>query len=419
MLRQILALTWKDLKVFFRDPGGMALIFLQPFMFIVVMSYALSGMFTRSDRAISLLAVNQDHGTQAAAVLRQLDDMEGFQVQTVWEGKPLDPETAERLVGQGKRKLAVIFPPDFSEVLEQLPFQDTRRATEVLVVVDPATSSQFVEPVLGTLQGLIERQTLAAAAPKGLDLLLARVSPQMPAEQREAIRTEAQEAITGGFLGGNEPVVALEKRAPTQMRVEQYPDTFQQNVPGYTIYGIFWIVSLLAGSVLEEKRLGTFRRLLAAPLPRAVMLAGKLLPYYLINLLQLILMLGASHLLFGLKLGYSPAGLVLVSMAAAAAATGLGVLVSALARTEAQVGGLTVLLLLTLSALGGCFVPRFVMPSWLQAAGRITPHAWALDAYQDLLVRGYGLAQVLPKVGVLAGFALLFFAIGVWRFRFE
>jgi ABC-2 type transport system permease protein len=72
-----------------------------------------------------------------------------------------------------------------------------------------------------------------------------------------------------------------------------------------------------------------------------------------------------------------------------------------------------------MSALGGCFVPRFTMPEWLQTAGLITPHAWALDAFQDLFVRGYGLAEVLPKVGVLGLFALAFFAVGVWRFRFE
>ncbi len=419
MIRQILAITWKDLKVFFKDLGGVALIFLQPFMFIVVMSYALSGMFSSGDQTILLPVVNEDRGIHAPAVLKQMDEMRAFQIETTWEGKPLDRGQAERLVAEGTRPLALIFPAAFSEVLEEVPTGEERSTTRVLVIVDPATSSRFVEPILGTLQGLVERQTLTAMAPKGLDLLLARLSPQMPVDQREAIKTEAQEAISGGFLGEGEPAVVLEKKIPAGMRMEKYPDTFQQNVPGYTIYGIFWIVNLLAGSVLEEKRLGTFRRLLAAPLDRAVMLAGKLLPYYLVNLLQLVIMLGASHLLFGLQLGFSPAGLVLVSLAAAAAATGLGVLVSALARTEAQAGGLTVLLLLTLSALGGCFVPRFMMPSWLQTAGLITPHAWALDAYQDLLVRGYGLVEVLPKVGVLAGFSAIFFAIGVWRFRFE
>jgi len=420
MLKQILALTWKDLKIFFKDLGGVAVIFLQPFMFIVVMSYALSGLFeVGEDQPIQLLAVNQDQGTQAAAVLRQLDEMEAFQVETTWEGQPLTREMAEKLIVDGKRNLALVFPPDFSAVLEQDPAAEERQTTKILVIVDPATSSQFVEPILGTLQGLLERTTYTAMMPKGIDYFFERLAPQTPPEQREEFKAQAQEAMSGGLLGGQEPLVTLERTVPAGMQVEEYPDTFQQNVPGYTIYGIFWIVSLLAGSVLQEKREGTFRRLLVAPMSRTVMLAGKLLPYYLINLLQLAIMLGASSLLFGMSLGHSPAGLVAVSLAAAATATGLGVLVAGLARTEAQVGGLTVLVLLTFSALGGCFVPRFIMPAWLRTAGLVTPHAWALDAYQDLLVRGYGLLDVLPKVGVLAAFAGLFFGIGVWRFRFE
>ncbi|SNB72364.1 ABC transporter permease [Thermoflexus hugenholtzii] len=419
MLNQILAFTWKDLKIFFKDPGAVALIFLQPFMFIVVMSYALGGLFEPGKDPIRILVVNQDMGTQAATIIRQLDEMEAFQVETAWEGQPLTREMAEKLILQGKRNLALVFPPDFSEVLAQDPGATPRRRTRIWVIVDPATSSPFVEPILGTLQGLIERSTYTAMMPKGLDYLFTQLAPQVPPEQREAFKARAQEAMSGGLLGGEEPVVALERTAPPGMRVEKLPNTFQQNVPGYTIYGVFWIVSLLAGSVLQEKREGTFRRLLAAPMSRAVMLTGKLLPYYLINLIQIAIMLGASSWLFGLSLGRSPLALLAVSLAAAAAATGLGVLVAAIVRTEAQAGGLTVLLLLTMSALGGCFVPRFVMPDWLQTLGLLTPHAWALDAYQDLLVRGYGLQEVWPKVGALTAFAAAFFGLGVWRFRFD
>ncbi len=110
---------------------------------------------------------------------------------------------------------------------------------------------------------------------------------------------------------------------------------------------------------------------------------------------------------------------MVVSLAAAATATGLGVLVASLARTEAQVGGLAVLLLLTLSALGGCFVPRFIMPEWLQTIG-LDPSR--LGAGCVLRLVGAGLwtpFEVLPKVGALAAFAIVFFVIGVWRFRFE
>jgi ABC-type Na+ efflux pump permease subunit len=88
MLRQILALTWKDLKVFFKDRGAVVMIFVQPFMFILVMSYALSGVFRTGDRPIQILVVNLDKGTQAAAILHQLDEMKAFAIETNWEGQP-------------------------------------------------------------------------------------------------------------------------------------------------------------------------------------------------------------------------------------------------------------------------------------------------------------------------------------------
>ena len=419
MLRQIYALTWKDLKVFFKDRGAVVMIFVQPFMFILVMSYALSGLYRTGERPIQILTVNQDKGTQAAAILHQLDEMKAFAVETTWEGQLLTHQKAEHLIINGKRKLALIFPPDFSAMLEQGPGVRERRTTKVLFIVEPTTSSQFVEPILGTLQGLLERTAYTAIIPKRMDFLFDWLAPQTTAKERERFRTRAEGAMSVDLMGGQTPVVTVERTTPPGMRVKKLPDTFQQNVPGYTIYGIFWIVSLLAFSVLREKQEGTFRRLLVAPMGRMVMLAGKLMPYYLINIIQIVIMLGVCSLLFKMSLGHSPAGLVVVSLAAAATATGLGVFVAALARTEAQIGGLTVLLLLTLSALGGCFIPRFIMPEWLQTVGLVTPHAWALDAYQDLLVRGYGLIEILPKVGVLAAFAVAFFAIGVWRFRFE
>lgn len=419
MYRQILALAWKDLKIVLKDRGAVILLFVQPFMFIVVMSYALGGMYEPGEDAIRLLAVNEDRGNQAAAILAQLDAMDALQVETTWNGEPLSRAKAQELIVKGERSMALVFPPEFSEVLAQGLTQPQRRTATVELIVDPASSPRLVEPIMGTLQGLIERATYTAMVSPGLDFLFDTLAPQTPSGEREAFKAQAEKALSAGLVSGEEPLVTIERKVPTGMHVEVYPNAFQQNVPGYAIYGIFWIVSLLTGSVLQERRDGTFRRLLVSPMSRGALLLGKVLPCYVINLMQLALMLGAARVLFELDLGRSPAGLALVSLTAAAAATGLGVLVAALARTEAQAGGLTTFLLLTLSALGGCFVPRILMPEWLQRLGMITPHAWALDAYQDLLVRGYGLADVWPKAGALSLFALVFFSLGAWRFRFD
>jgi ABC-2 type transport system permease protein len=204
--------------------------------------------------------VNQDQGTQASSILRQLDEMKAFAVETTWEGQPLTRERTERLIVEQKRNIALVFPPDLSAVMEQDPAARERQTTHLLIIVDPTTSNQFVEPILGTLQGLLERTALTAMMPKGIDYLFEYAAPQTPGMQREVIKSKAQAAMSGGLVGGGQPVVTLERTVPTGMQVEKSPDTFQQNVPGYTIYGIFWIVSLLAGSVLQEKREGTLDR---------------------------------------------------------------------------------------------------------------------------------------------------------------
>jgi ABC-2 type transport system permease protein len=418
-MKEILALTWKDLKIFFKDRGGVILIFVQPFMFILIITYALSDVFSAGDRPIRILAVNQDKGRQAAALLDGLTEMKAFTIETSWEGRPLTVQKAEHLIVERKRSFALVFPPDFSELLEQDSRLRERRTNTVALITDPNTTNQIAEPILGTLRGVLEQAAYASRIRKGPEGFLSGVGDSALAAKPARPKTGLEGKESRGREEEQPPVITLERIAPTGMRGRNVPDVYQQNVPGYTIYGIFWIVNLLAVSVLREKREGTFRRLRAAPLSPTAMLIGKWMPYYLINIVQIVIMLGVSSLLFNMSLGHSAAGLVIVSLAAAAAATGLGVLVASLARTEAQISGLTILLLLTLSVLGGCFIPRFIMPEWLRTVGLVTPHAWALDAYQDLLVRGYTFGEVLPKVGVLGGFAVLFFGIGVWRFRFE
>jgi ABC-2 type transport system permease protein len=412
-------MTWKDLKIFLKDRGGIVLIFVQPFMFILVISYALSGAFSVAEHPIQILAVNQDAGTQAATLLDRLKEMKAFSVETSWEGHVLTLQEAERLIIDRKRAFALIFPPNFSAVLEEDSGTPQGLTTKVLLIVDPNATKQIAELVLGSIQGLLERASYTAKIPKGVEDFFTPLGDQTSTKNSESLGAGLDEPGSRGLREQRTPAVTLERIAPTGMHVKKLPDVYQQNVPGYTVYGIFWIVNLLAVSVLREKREGTFRRLLVAPVSRMVMLIGKWIPYYLINIVQIVIMLGVSSVLFNMSLGHSAAGLVIVSLAASATATGLGVLVATLARTEAQISGLTVLLLLTLSVLGGCFIPRFIMPEWLQTLGQITPHAWALDAYQDLLVRGYDFWDVLPKVGVLGVFAVIFFGIGVWRFRFE
>jgi ABC-2 type transport system permease protein len=149
--------------------------------------------------------------------------------------------------------------------------------------------------------------------------------------------------------------------------------------------------------------------------PPAVLL-GKLLPYYLVNLAQIAAMFTVGVACFGIELG-DLAGLLTVSLALAGASTGLGLLIAAFGRTEAQVGALAVSSSITLAALGGMLVPAFVMPGAMQRVALLTPHAWALAGYHDVMLRGAGLTAVLPSVLALLGFAVAFFVAAALCFR--
>lgn len=202
------------------------------------------------------------------------------------------------------------------------------------------------------------------------------------------------------------------------------PNAVQHNVPAWALFGVFFIAQQLAMSIFEERRLGTDRRLLVTPVPRSALLLGKLLPFLLVNLLQVAAMFAGGVLILPLlgaprlSLG-SPAALLALTLGASLSATGLGLLLASLARTNEQLGGMGSLLVLTMAALGGVMVPRAVMPSAMQTLGLATPHAWALSGYQSVLVGGAGLAGVVGPVAALAGFATLFFGIALFRLRRE
>jgi ABC-2 type transport system permease protein len=412
MIYQILSTTWKDLKILFKDIGGIAMLFLMPMMFIIVMSTALQGLFnTGSDTQRSHLpVVNLDRGECAGEVIAALDSIDGIEVETDWDGETLTREQADALVTDEERAVVVVFPADFSQQIAARS-EDAGATATIELVTDPAVSVQFIAPIQGMVLGAAERVAETKVAQARIAADLPSAFARLPAEMRPTLDQSTIE--TNGTS-----VVDLKQVAPSQMRITVDPDTYQQNVPGYTVLGVFFIVGTMASSILVEKREGTFRRLLVAPLPRSILLAGKILPYYLVNLIQIAIMFSVAHLVFGMALG-DLAALIAISMALAAAATGLGIMVAALAKTDAQIGGLTSLLTLTMSAVGGCLMPTYIMPGFLQTLSRFTPHNWAMQGFQDVLVRGYGLAGILPEAGALLGFAAVFFLIGVWRFHFD
>ncbi len=416
MLYHVYAITIKELKILMKDRGGLVMLFLMPVMFILVMSVALKGTFepVGSNSPVRLLVVNQDRGDLASQAVADLESLPGMEVIREIGGRALTREDAERLIVKGDYRVALVFPSEFTEQVE------SGEPAQVFLIADPASSTQFLAPVRGTIVGIVERRVEIATARKVLESAFSEAASKLPPEQAavlDEIGKKISESVPGSSNGTGQ--VKVEDVVPAEFKAKRFPNAVEQNVPGYAIFGVFFIVQVLATSLLREKEDGTFRRLLAAPMTRSAILLGKLFPYYLVTILQVVSMFGVGVAAFHMGLGRSPGALAAVTLAAGLAATGLGLMTAALGRTPQQVSGISTLLVLTMAALGGSMVPTFVMPRFMQTLSRLTPHAWALEGYQNVIVRGLGFSAVVPDVAALLGFATVFFGVALWRFRFD
>jgi len=401
----MLVMIRKELRVLLADRASMITLFISPILFITVMSFALGNSFANLGSAgrLSISIADQDRGPAAQAVVNALTGSAQLKVTDETGGAPLTEAQAEARVKAGTDAFAVVLPAGFGQQVAD------GAAPSVRYVVDPASSRQVVDPVQSAISNLILTVASQSRTEQSLRALAAGTAdPAAKAAINAQLAKLDQAART----------VNASVSFPTGQSAIKYPSVYQQEVPGYAVMYVFFIVTVMAGSIMVERREGTFRRLLSSPMPRAQLLLGKVVPYALVALIQVTVLMSFGKFVFGMGLGSHPLALLPIAGALAACAVALGLLLASITRTEAQVAGLGTVTVLVLAALGGCMVPGVFLPHFMRVIAEYVPQGIALGAFQDVLVRGQGMGAVLPAAGVLLAVAAGLFALAVPRFRF-
>jgi len=258
-----------------------------------------------------------------------------------------------------------------------------------------------------------------------------------PAVRRE-VGPKVQDGVADLFSNYNfkaktwaDLVKSQSREANTASRTE-YRDTsgsgflnrgavrYQVLVPSYTVMFAFFLVLSVGWLFVAERKHGTLARLRAAPLTRGQILIGKLLPCLVVSLAQGFFLLAAGYVIFGMTWGTRPDLLVPVVICTSAAAVGLAVFVASIARTETQVAVYGTLLVLVLGGVSGSLMPRDLMPEQMKSASLVTPHAWSLDAYAQLLANpNPDVGLIATACGVLIAFGAVFTLLAWWRMDLE
>lgn len=408
-----LRVAQKDIKIFLKERGTLLYLFVIPLVFVLGFSAASAEGGDPQEEAITVPVVNLDAGSEASqALLATLDQSGGIECELYDEAR------AASLLDKGKINRVLTIPANYANDLE------ADRHVTLRLVNGPdasASKSEAVHRVVaGVTAGLSLESQLLTSFRQMADMQATSPGQAFPLE------LAVEQAQSQLVRSRTDPLLDIEESWPAHLLEEDEEDINPLNVsvPGFAVMFIFLTAQTTAHAIYAEKTMGSFRRLLAAPISKATILVGKMTPNFLVGLAQTVVVFGAGLLLLPvlgfdpMTLGNDPLALVLLCLVVVLCSTSLGVLIAAIARTEGQITGLSQVLL-WIFGFAGILLVGMPVGSTLETVSQVIPHYWANAAFVDLFLRGQGLADIMPSILVLLGFTVAFLAVGLWRFEFN
>jgi len=365
-----------------RDPSNIFFIFILPIGIILIVGSLFGGGFTPKIGIVTEAGAG-DLGTDLAQAIAARDDVE-----VIGYG---DADSALTAVERGSIQAALVIPADYTSSLAG------GGSTEIGFVARPDALAYraILDAEVGTQAALVRVARLTQSR-SGLDFDGAFEAASAAAPSVVAIDVETRsvgEALFPSSLG------QFDLGASSQLV-------------------LFMFLTGLTGSaaLIQTRRLGVAGRMLSTPTAAHTVVSGEALGRWAVVMVQGLYILFATLLLFQVNWG-DPLGAAAIMILFAAVAAGTAMLMGTLFRNDEQAAGVGVIAGLGVAALGGCMIPFELFSPTMQNVARITPHAWALDGFA-ILVREEGtIVDILPQLGVLAGFAAVLIAIAAIRLR--
>ena len=405
-LRHIWFIALKDFKLFATDRGALFFFILFPFLFIIL--FSLMGGDSEDPRLELHLVTQEVEGGLSYQIIGAIETRDDAQLEpgepkVVWNR---DYDEARQAVEDKEIDGFLAFPEDFTEgVLMGYGSQ--------LEIVADAEAINTRAALNGFAQAIASRvgsQQVAASAT--IELL---VEQGLISNEMDDIEQVIQQFISGqGDVAPEESFIEFRMQKVGEVEAE---NASNWTLPGYLVMFVFFGAALSAEAIVRERQNHTLERLLASSVKRESILGGIFTGTATKGLIQILLFWVVGILAFNTDLGLSPAAVIILSILMVIMSSAFGIMLATLVKTQRSAGSIAVLASLVLAPLGGCWWPLFILPKWMQALAKITPHGWATTGFNKLMLFGADFSAVIPEMLALIGFAALFGIIAIWRFR--
>lgn len=403
----------KDLLQILKDRNSLFFLLLVPLILIVVVGFAFGNLFGSgsSQVTITVAVSNQDSGFLGKSVVQALGVNTSSLKITV--NQYTDPNKVKDQVANNSNVVnaGVVIPAGASDKFIAAAQTGTAPKDLVQVYSLPSTSDPRATIVQNIVTGVLSSQFAGTSAVGQVNSVCHQPGNHCAQSSIDAQSIAATVGVASAS-GGPAAVQALTAGKAVSI------NTFDQIVPGYAIFFALFGVQAAAGTILQEKEDGTFRRLLIAPVNKYALLGGKLLAQFILTLGQLTFFFLVGYFAFHLDIGNLPAVIALL-IGASFAATGLGIVLVSLVKTRRQLSAIIPLVVIISSAIGGAWWPLFVEPAWMQQIAKIGITAWAMEGLNGVMILGKDFGQVAPDILGLLAYGIICFVIATRLFRFQ
>jgi len=404
-MRPIIDIALKDISQVVRDRKLIAMMVLMPIVFTVFFGFMFSNAGGDADPRLPVGVVDQDQGAIGAGLVELLAASDAVRP-VLLDG--LSQEQAAEQVRDGKVAAALVVPPGFT----QDAWDGLNRRLTLFVDQESTAGMSAVGAVNSAATRL-----LGALATAGFS---ARAYEAAQPFESDAAR---QAYLAEGFALATE----VWRDPPFQLRVElasadEVPlesNSFSQASPGLIVQFTIWGLIMSATGMVIERQRGAMQRLLTTAVRGWEILAGHALGIFVLTLAQTVVLVLFGQFALGVPYLREPLGTLLVATALTLWVVSVGMLIGAISRHEHHVVMWSLAAMFLFTGLGGAWFPLESTGPAFAAVGRLMPTYWAMVGFQNIILRGLGLASVLQPVGILLAFAVAFFALAVWRFRYE
>ena len=392
MVRALITLIIKDLKLLQRDRLAFLLLLLAPVVVITVAGFSLSTLYRAERHAFPV--ADLDDGDISQRLLSELEASDELEVMRV------DPTEARRLVAETPLAgSALVIPEGFSDAFV------AGEPVELLLWTDPVKHLEAIK-----IRAAVERARAGLVATQvAARISVVQVLTHAGDADFEALFEDSAE-LAGRLLDKS---VGLDERSVFGGTLEF--NSFDQNVPGFSV--TFLLLGMLFGvgvGLIDEREWGMLHRIAASPVGVKYLAIGKVLSRCLIGAVQMMVLFTFGRIAFGISLGPSIAALGLVIIGITFASAAFGLLAATLAPSREAVLPMGTMAVVAMAAIGGCWWPITIEPFWLQRVAHVFPTAWAMDAFNDLMLRQKGFTDILPAAAALAGFGCVYLFFG-WQ----